>query len=162
MKKSICLFILILAFLSCKKNEKTDPQPEVSPALTGKLYGVPFTVKVALDRYTNFSMPNYKPEDLFCIYLSADAAKSCASANKEFTVRLSVPRKVGTFSQNDTYILVNDPRDPTGQDGVLFSSATSTITITSVTADKIIGQVDIKRPENDIEIKGRFEAAVCR
>ena len=161
MKNLICLLLISASLLSCKKKNH-DPEPMVPAVVQGKIYGVPFESKAVIERYTQFSMGNYKPTDLFSIYLSSDASKSCSTPSEQFAIRLTVPKKVGTFSQNDVYISVNDPRDPTGHDGVLFSSENTIITITSITQDKVIGQVDIKDSENDIDFKGRFEANICK
>jgi len=161
MKSKFYLLIIAVTLVSCKKKDH-EPQPEVQPIVKGKLYGVPFEAKVTIERYTNFSMNNYKPEDLVSIYISSNPSRSCSSTVEEFSMRLTAPKKVGTYSQNDVYILVNDPRDPTGRECALFSDKNTVITITSVTQDKVIGQVDVKWAENNIEFKGRFEANVCR
>ena len=163
MKNLLYLLIIPITFLSCKKkNHDPDPEPQTPNVIQGKFYGAPFEAKVAIERYTSFSMGNYKPEDLVCVYISSNASRNCSSTLKDFSMRLTAPKKPGTYSQNDVYILTNDPRDPTGTEGALFSSESTIITITSVTADKVIGQVDIKRSEDNIELKGRFEASVCR
>jgi len=161
MKNITYLFLISLCLLSCKKKNH-DPEPQVPGVVQGKLYGVPFEAKIAIEKYTNFSMNNYKPEDLVAVYISSDASRTCSNTLKDFSMRLTAPKKVGTYSQNDVYILVNDPRDATGVNGALFSSENTTITILSVTPDKIIGQVDVKSAEDNTEFKGRFEANVCR
>ncbi|RZJ80739.1 MAG: hypothetical protein EOO20_25730, partial [Chryseobacterium sp.] len=142
LRQFFCL-ILLISILTCCKKKEDQPQPEadVPMVVTGKLYGSPFTAKVTLERYTKFGMNNYRPEDLFSIYLAGDGSKSCSSPLSDFSVRLTVPKKTGTFSGNDTYILVNDPGDPSGQNGSLFSSEQTIITISSITGDKVSGQV---------------------
>lgn len=77
-------------------------------------------------------------------------------------IRLTVPKKVGRFLLNDTYVLIGDPRDATGQSGALFSSETTVIEVTSSTADKVIGKVDIKDQDTNTEFKGNFEASICK
>lgn len=105
--------------------------------ITGTLYGKSFSAKVSLERSTNFSMGNYRPEDLFAIYGSDNSSKNCSSTLNEFAMRLTVPKKVGAFSNGDTYILVNDPADPTGVTGILYANAQSSITITNITNNKV-------------------------
>jgi hypothetical protein len=161
MKNLLYLLFIPLGLLSCKKKNH-EPEPQVPSVVQGKLYGVPFEAKVAIEKYTSFSMGNYKPEDLVCVYISSDASRSCSNTLKEFSMRLTAPKKPGTYSQNDVYILTNDPRDPTGVSGGLFSSESTIITITSVTQDKVIGVVDVKSAEDNTEFKGRFEASICR
>ena len=161
MKNLFYLLLISISLLSCKKKDR-EPEPVVQRVVQGKLYGVPFEAKVAIERYTNFSMNQYKPEDLVCVYISSNASRSCSNSVNEFSMRITAPKKVGTYSQNDVYILVNDPRDPTGTEGALFSDENTVITITSVTQDKVTGQVDVRRAEDNTEFKGRFEASVCR
>ena len=163
LRRFFCL-ILLISILTCCKKKEDQPQPEVDvPAVvTGKLYGSPFTAKVILERFTKFGMNNYRPEDLFSIYLAGDGSKTCSSPLSDFSIRLTVPKKTGTFSGNDTYILVNDPGDPSGQNGSLFSSEQTIITISSITADKVIGQVNVKWAEQNIDFRGRFEASYCK
>lgn len=161
MKHSIYALLLVALCLSCKKDKNTDV-PEPTTPVSGKLFGVQFTSKVALERYTKFSMSNYTPEDLFAIYLSPDINKSCSSADKDFWIRLTVPKKIGTFSSGDTYILINDPRDPTGQEGALFNDKNTIIEVISITPDKVRGRVDIKGLDAETEFKGYFEAAICK
>ncbi|MCX2475806.1 hypothetical protein OQZ33_15845 [Pedobacter sp. MC2016-05] len=163
LKRFFSLILLICIFTCCKKKED-QPQPELNmPAVvTGNLYGSPFTAKVTIERYTKFSMNNYRSEDLFSIYLAGDGSKTCSSPLSEFSIRLTVPKKTGTFSGNDTYILVNDPGDPSGQNGALFSSEQTIITISSITGDKVSGQVNVKWAEQNIDFKGRFEASYCK
>ena len=158
------VLILLISVLTCCKKKEDHPQPEadVPTVVTGKLYGSPFTAKVTLERYTKFSMNNYRPEDLFSIYLAGDGSKTCSSPLSDFSIRLTVPKKIGTFSGNDTYILVNDPGDPSGQNGSLFSSEQTIITISSITGDKVSGQVNVRWPEQNIDFKGRFEAYYCK
>lgn len=158
-----CLTLLISIFTCCKKKEdQTPPEVDMPTVITGKLYGSPFTAKVTLERYTKFGMNTYRPEDLFSIYLAGDESKTCSSPLSDFSIRLTVPKKTGTFSGNDTYILVNDPGDPSGQNGSLFSSEQTIITISSITVDKVAGQVNVKWPEQNIDFKGHFEAYYCK
>ncbi|GAA3972904.1 MAG: hypothetical protein H7325_03240 [Pedobacter sp.] len=163
LKRFFSLILLIIIFTCCKKKED-QPQPDIDlpPVVTGKLYGSPFTAKVILERYTKFGMNNYRPEDLFSIYMTGDGSKTCSSPLSDFSIRLTVPRKTGTFSGNDTYILVNDPGDPSGQNGSLFSSEQTIITISSITGDRVSGQVNVKWPEQNIDFKGHFEAYYCK
>ena len=163
LKRFFCLILLISIFTCCKKKED-QPQPEIDvpTVVTGKLYGSPFTAKVTLERYTKFGMNNYRPEDLFSIYLAGDGSKNCSSPLSDSSIRLTVPKKIGTFSGNDTYILVNDPGDPSGQNGALFSSEQTIITISSITGDKVSGRVNVKWPEQNIDFKGNFEAPFCK
>ncbi|QXV66819.1 hypothetical protein INP83_06965 [Mucilaginibacter sp. 21P] len=159
-----CLFVLALFIflLGCKKKDQPAPVESIPPAITGTLYSKAFTAKVSLERYTNFSMNNYRPDDLFAIYVSDNSSKNCSSKVNEFAMRLTVPKKVGTFSNGDTYILVNDPADQTGTTGILYANAQSSITITSITNDKVSGYVNIINTENNIDVKGRFEATYCK
>ncbi|MCX2475295.1 hypothetical protein OQZ33_13240 [Pedobacter sp. MC2016-05] len=162
-RRFFCLIFLISIFTCCKKKEaQTPPEVDVPRVITGKLYGSPFTAKVTLERYTKFGMNNYRPEDLFSIYLAGDQSKNCSSPLNDFSIRLTVPKKTGTFSGNDTYILVNDPGDPSGQNGSLFSSEQTIITISSITADKVSGQVNVKWTEQNIDFKGHFETYYCK
>lgn len=162
-KNYLCLLILGSLFLCCKKKEEQpDPDPEMPAVVTGKVYGSAFTAKVILERYTAFGMNSYRPEDLFCIYLADERSLTCSSPVKDFAIRLSVPKKIGVFSGNDVYILVNNPNDPTGQDGALFSSEQTIITVKSISGDRVSGQVEVKWAEMNIDFKGRFEAVYCK
>ncbi|RZK36658.1 MAG: hypothetical protein EOO90_26930 [Pedobacter sp.] len=163
LKRFFYLILLGSIFICCKKKDD-QPQPEVDVpvVVTGKLYGTPFTATTTLERYTKFGMNNYRPEDLFSIYIAGDGSKSCSSPLSDFAIRLTVPKKTGTFSGNDTYILVNDPGDPSGQNGALFSSEQTVITISSITGEKVSGQVNVKWPEQNIDFKGHFEAYYCK
>lgn len=152
--KFYLLFVLVFA-LSCKK--KDAPQPEASTGpVTGKIYSSTFTAQNAVIRNVGFSYQNYKPEDLFAIYLSANKGDDCNADINKFSVRLSVPKKIGKFTENDIYVLIDDPNST---DGALFSSD-SVIEITSITADKVTGKVDAKFDNS--YIKGSFEAKICQ
>ena len=156
MKNKLYLLSLLALMLSCKKN---NPQPQPStPAgpVSGKIYTSNFTAQSAVVRTANFSYQNYKPEDLFAIYLSANKDDGCSADINKFSVRLSVPKKLGKFTENDIYILIEDPNS---DEGALFPSD-SVIEITAITADKVTGTVDA-RFEGSM-IKGSFEAKICR
>lgn len=143
--------------LSCKKKDTPQPQPQAPTGpVTGKIYTSTFTAQSAVVRPVSFSYQNYKPEDLFAIYLSANKEDGCGADINKFSVRLSVPKKVGRFVENDIYVLIEDPNS---DDGALFPSD-SVIEIISITADKVTGTVDAKFEGNSI--KGRFEATICR
>ncbi|MET4138171.1 hypothetical protein [Pedobacter sp. UYP1] len=160
MRALLTVLILCVVFIGCKKDKK--PVEQIS-AVSGKLYGVPFNAKVIIEKYNSFfRMPKYTQDQLFSIYISPDADKSCESSVQSFLIRLSVPKKVGRFSQDDVYVLITDPRDVTGQSGSLFNSENTIIEVTSITSDKIIGKVDIKGLDADTEFKGSFEAAICK
>ncbi len=163
MKKIFLCLLIPAILLSCKKNkQQPEAEPEFPSVVTGTLYGVPITAKAAIERRTSFSMGGYTPETLVAVYLSTDAVKGCSNANDEFQIRLSAPRKVGRYTGNDTYIMVEDPRDATGVSGALFSSEKTIIEIKSVSADKVTGTVDITWNEHQIAFKGKFEANVCK
>ena len=155
MKNKFYLFALLAVILSCKKKDNPQPQVPAGP-VTGKIYSSTFTAQTAIERRTEFSFQNYKPEDLFGIYISSNKADDCSAAAKNFSVRLSVPKKVGRYTEGSVYILIDDPNS---EDGALFPSD-SVIEITSITADKVIGTVDAKFQDNFI--KGRFEAKICQ
>jgi hypothetical protein len=160
MKALLPVFILCAVCFGCKKDKNPAEQPS---AVSGKIYGVPFTAKVVVEKYSSsFRITKYTPDELLEIYISPDADKSCASAEGAFLIRLTVPKKVGRFLLNDTYVLIGDPRDATGQSGALFSSETTIIEVTSITADKVIGKVDIKDQDTNTEFKGNFEASICK
>lgn len=155
MKVNFYLLFVLVFILSCKK--KDNPQPEASTTpVSGKIYSSTFTAQNAVIRNVSFSYQNYKPEDLFAIYLSANKGDDCTADINKFSVRLSVPKKIGKFTENDIYVLLEDPNST---DGALFSSD-SVIEITSITADKVTGKVDAKF-ENSY-IKGSFEAKICQ
>ncbi|MGY3053827.1 hypothetical protein ACVWYG_002028 [Pedobacter sp. UYEF25] len=163
MKNKVYLLFISIAVLSCKKKNDPEPIPESFPSVvTGKLYGTSFTTKVSMHKNTNFYYDDYKVEDLFNIYLSADGTKSCTNENKEFSVRFTVPRKVGIY----TYIplLVKDPNDPTGNDGFLIYSSSSMVEITAITAEKITGKATLidNKLNTNTSIKGNFEASICK
>jgi hypothetical protein len=151
--KFYLLFVLVL-ILSCKKKDNPQPQAPAGP-VSGKIYSSTFTAQNAVIRNVSFSYQNYKPEDLFAIYLSANKGDDCAADISKFSVRLSVPKKIGKFTENDIYILIDDPNST---EGALFSSD-SVIEITSITADKVTGTVDAKFDNS--YIKGSFEAKIC-
>jgi len=155
MKVKFYLLFVLIFILSCKK--KDNPQPEASTTpVSGKIYSSTFTAQNAVIRNVSFSYQNYKPEDLFAIYLSENKGDDCSADLSKFAVRLSVPKKIGKFTENDIYVLLEDPNST---DGALFSSD-SVIEITSITADKVTGKVDAKF-ENSY-IKGSFEAKICQ
>ena len=163
MKKLLLSLFIPILLLSCKKS-KDQPQaePEFPAVVSGTLYGVPISSKAVIERKTSFSMGQYTPETLVAIYISTDEAKGCDKANSEFQIRLSAPRKLGKYSGNDTYIMVEDPRDPTGVSGALFSSEETIIEITNISADKVTGTVDVKWAEHQIAFRGKFEASICQ
>ncbi|MBB3968605.1 hypothetical protein [Mucilaginibacter phyllosphaerae] len=154
MKNKFYLLPILVLMLSCSK--KDTPQPQVEGPVTGRIYTSNFTAQNAVVKNVNFSYQNYKPEDLFAIYLSANKGDDCSADVKNFSVRLSVPKKIGKFRENDIYVLIDDPNS---EEGALFSSD-SVIEITSITADKVTGTVDAKLENNSI--KGRFEAKICQ
>jgi hypothetical protein len=157
MKNKLYILFVLVLILSCKKRDNPQPQPQ-SPAgpVSGKIYTSTFTAHNAVVRPVSFSYQNYKPEDLFAIYLSANKDDGCGADINNFSVRLSVPKKVGKFTENEIYVLLEDPNS---DEGALFSSD-SVIEITSITADKVSGTVDAKFEDNFI--KGSFEAKICR
>ncbi|WP_374949083.1 hypothetical protein [Mucilaginibacter sp.] len=156
MRNKLYLISVLALMLSCKKNNP-QPQPK-APAtpVSGMIYSSAFTAQNAVVRTVSFSYQNYKPGDLFNIYLSANKNDDCAADINRFSVRLSVPKKIGKFTENDIYVLIDDPNST---DGALFSSD-SVIEITSITADKVTGKVDA-RFQNSY-IKGSFEAKICQ
>ncbi|MBD1392509.1 hypothetical protein [Mucilaginibacter glaciei] len=155
MKNKFYLLAILVLMLSCSKKDSPQPPAAATP-VSGMLYNSTFTAQSAVIRTVNFSYQNYKPEDLFHIYLSANKADGCTADINKFLVRLSVPKKVGKFVENDIYVLIDDPNST---DGALFSSD-SVIEITSITADKVTGTVDAKFQNN--YIKGSFEASICK
>ncbi|MES2267352.1 MAG: hypothetical protein V4520_11355 [Bacteroidota bacterium] len=154
MKNKLYLFAILLSILSCSKKE--SPKPAATTPVSGKIYSFTFTAQTAIERRTDFSFQNYKPEDLFGIYLSSNKADDCSAELKNFSVRLSVPKKVGRYTEGQVYVLIDDPNS---EEGALFPSD-SVIEITSITADKVTGTVDAKFENNFI--KGSFEAKICR
>jgi hypothetical protein len=154
MKNKFYLFAILLSILSCSKKE--NPKPAAISPVSGKIYSSTFTAQTAIERQSTFAFQNYRPEDLFTIYLSSNKADDCSADVKNFAVRLSVPKKVGRFTENDIYVLIEDPNS---DDGALFPSD-SVIEITSITADKVTGTVDAKFQDN--YIKGSFEAKICK
>ena len=156
MKIKLYLLSVLVLMLSCKKNNpQTQPSTPVGP-VSGKIYSSNFTAQNAVVRTVDFSYQNYKPQDLFAIYLSANKDDGCSADVNKFSVRLSVPKKIGRFTENDIYILIEDPNS---DDGALFPSD-SVIEITSIIADTVTGTVDA-RFEGSM-IKGSFEAKICR
>lgn len=163
LKKLLVILFIPVLLLSCKKSkDQPEAEPEFPAVVSGKLYGVPISAKAVIERRTNFSMAPYTPETLVAIYISTDEVKGCDKANSEFQIRLSAPRKLGKYSGNDTYIMVEDPRDPTGVSGALFSSEETIIEITKISGDKVTGTVDVKWAAHDIAFRGKFEASICQ
>ena len=154
MKNKFYLFAVLFLILSCSKKE--NPKPAAAIPVSGKIYSSMFTAQTAIERQTTFTYQNYKPGDLFTIYLSLNKADDCSADVKNFAVRLSAPKKLGRFTENDIYVLIEDPNS---DEGALFPSD-SVIEITSITADKVTGAVDAKFEGN--YIKGNFEAKICQ
>lgn len=155
MKVKFYLLFLFVSILSCKKKDSPQPQAPAGP-VSGKIYSSTFTAQNAVVRKVNFSYQNYKPEDLFNVYLSADKNDDCSADINRFSVRLTFPKKTGRFVENDIYVLIDDPNS---EEGALYPSD-SVIEIISITADKVTGTVDSKF-ENSY-IKGSFEAKICQ
>jgi hypothetical protein len=153
MKNKFYLFAILLSMLSCSKKE--SPKPAASTPVSGKIYSSMFTAQTAIASKSDFHFQNFKSEDLFAIYLSSNKADDCSADIKNFSVRLSVPKKVGRYTEGEVYVLIDDPNS---DEGALFPSD-SVIEITSITADKVTGTVDAKFDSNFI--KGSFVANIC-
>jgi len=146
------LFLLLPAFISCKK--QTDQPVTVQPdhVVSGTIYGQAFsTVSSKADKKTiDFNESGYE------IRFSSAANQGCGSPDDNFDVMLRVPNKVGKF-KDQYYVDISNPSNSDGMMDVMGA----TLEIKSITATTITGTIDVTFSKINSHVDGAFTVKIC-